>query len=81
MKDSEQEDEKSSPIWSRSKWICGWFLQLSYDKKGWWITDNKGYRNTIKIAYSVINDASGQEARRINLGNIMFEWAYPIIEH
>jgi hypothetical protein len=59
------------------RWIFGWLVRVNYDREGWWITDAKGYRNTLLLAYTVITDATGQKARRITAWRIMLEWAYP----
>lgn len=59
------------------RWLFGWLVRLNYDSEGWFITDNKGYRNTLPMAYMVITDATGQTIRRVTAGPIMLEWAYP----
>jgi hypothetical protein len=52
-------------------------VRLNYDREGWWITDAQGYRNTLSLAYTVITDSDGQQARRIAAWRFMLEWAYP----
>ena len=50
---------------TRTLWIFGWLVRVNYDPEGGWITDGKGYRNTLALAYTCIADATGQTARRI----------------
>lgn len=57
--------------------VRGWTIRLHYDKEGWWLTCNKGYRNKMILDYSLVTNDEGQLARRIVLWGFMMEWAYP----
>jgi hypothetical protein len=65
--------------WSRG--IFGWLVRFHYSSEGWWITDARGYINMMTLAYTIIKDATGQKARRINVGPLMLEWAKPSKTH
>ena len=65
----------SSFRWER--WIWGWLISANYDREGWWITDSKGYRNTLTMAFTISTDASGQKVRRVTAGRLMVQWAFP----
>ena len=65
----------SSFQWER--WVWGWLISANYDREGWWITDSKGYRNTLTLAFTIITDASGQKVRRITAGRLRVQWAFP----
>ena len=57
-----------------SAWFCGWIVRWSYDREGYWITDNGGYHNTLTMALTRITDQKGQVARRIVIWRFMLEW-------
>jgi hypothetical protein len=47
-----------------------------YDREGYWITDEAGYRNTLKVAIVRITDV-GFVAYRVVLWRLMLEFAKP----
>lgn len=72
---SKQVESGKAVRWSA--WFCGWLVRGDYDREGYWITDNAGYRNTQIMSLTRITDSSGQVVRRIVLGRFMLEWGKP----
>lgn len=51
----------------------GTALRLLYDRRGWWITDASGYRNTLHAALVKSTDSEGFNAQRLILWRFAME--------
>lgn len=58
----------------KKMWIMGWLFRAHWDKKGFWITDTKGFRNRMVLAFTSVSDEENHLVWRIVAWRLMIEW-------
>lgn len=68
-------DRKQDSVkYSKVRKLFGIYYIFGHDKAGWWITDNKGFKTTLHVAWTKVLRSDNITANQIILGRYMLMW-------
>lgn len=68
-------DESQKPDRTWKRWISNCLIKVHYSQLGWWIVDDKGYKNNLPLSYCFV-ESDGYTVRRITFFKFCVEWGF-----